>query len=272
MAEQHLDLDGLADLLAVGTPEHDAHLQTCATCRTRLAELQAAFEPVSASLAALPLPPAPADLDSRLSSAVDRLRASAQPAAAKASRAREVRPARKASWMPLAVGLATAAALVTGVVLVNGKDKPTSDSGAAPEAASPHASSSGLSYGRDGKLLAAELPALLNGTAAVAADKALTSAPARNGAQSPGPVVAAADPLSRLHTTSGLASCITALTEGGAAQLPLALDYASFEKQPALVVVLASSKAEKVDVFVVGAGCAQPDAQLLYFARLPAPS
>ena len=79
------------------------------------------------------------------------------------------------------------------------------------------------------------------------------------------------DPLARLRTTEGLASCITALTEPGQVVLPLALDYATFEGSPALVVVLPSTKADKVDVFVVGPGCTTGDAALLYFARLDRP-
>ena len=79
------------------------------------------------------------------------------------------------------------------------------------------------------------------------------------------------DPLAALRTTAGLARCLASLTDATDPGLPLALDYASFNGRPALVVVLPSEKADKVDVLVVPPGCAQADGQLLYFTRLPRP-
>ena len=38
-----------------------------------------------------------------------------------------------------------------------------------------------------------------------------------------------------------------------------------------MVVILPSAKANKVDVYVVGAGCVAKDSQLLFFTRLPKP-
>jgi len=70
---------------------------------------------------------------------------------------------------------------------------------------------------------------------------------------------------------AALASCLAGLTEVDDTQLPLALDYASFEGKPALAVVLPSDKADKVDVFFVGPTCSQSDAQLLHFARIAKP-
>lgn len=276
MPDPHLDLDGLADLLAAGSTDGDAHLRSCGMCRSRLTELQAALSPVAASLAALPLPETPADLDGRFTTAVDRLRA----AASKPARSRAAQPApRKLAWLPIAGGLAAAAALVFGVVVVSNDNGSSSDGpGSSLAQPSSHTSNSGLDYAQDGKLLTAELPALLNGTAGTAQDAALperTRRVGQKGVNEQAPQAApgsAADPLSRLRSTAGLASCLTALTDGTEVELPLALDYASFEAKPALVVVLSSSKPEKVDVFVVGAGCAQADPQLLHFARLDAPA
>ncbi|MGB8652833.1 MAG: hypothetical protein WCD35_19465, partial [Mycobacteriales bacterium] len=118
------------------------------------------------------------------------------------------------------------------------------------------------------------LPALLGAPAGTAAP-----APLAAGATSQRSVAGATpyggvrtpDPLARLRATPALASCLAALTDPGDSSLPLALDYAAFEGKPALVVVLSTGKPDKVDVFVVGAGCAQPDAQLLFFTRLTRP-
>ena len=79
------------------------------------------------------------------------------------------------------------------------------------------------------------------------------------------------DPLAALRDTAGLARCLASLTDPSESGVPLALDYASYQGKPALIVVLPSSKANKVDVFVVPAGCAHADGQLLYFTRLPKP-
>lgn len=284
MSEQHLDLDGLADLLATGTADHDpvdAHLGSCAQCRSDLGALRAALEPVAASLAALPLPAAPADLDARLTTALQGLRTKQE--GQQVTRLADRRAPGRLAWLPIAGGLAAAAALVFAVVIVNGGGDQPSTGGTAQgtSALGTRTSNTGLAYGADGGLLAGELPSLLNGTAtglptagteALASDQASRSSTKSSGPLLGTPDAAAADPLSRLRTTTGLASCLASLTEGADASLPLALDYASFNKKPAMVVVLASEKADKVDVFVVGAGCAQADANLLYFARLPAPS
>lgn len=272
MNEQHVDLDGLADLLAAGDSAQNVHLQTCAPCQERLSQLQAALVPVASSLAALPLPPEPAGLDARLTAAVASLRA--KQGTAKVAKLADRRPARKLAWLPIAGGMAAAVALVFAIVVIGGTT-PASDI-PTETAAGPRTNNTGLAYSKDGQLLAAQLPALLNGTASGLPTDVprQQSSPERtdNGGVAPQVAVDAADKLGTLRTTAGLASCLTALTEGSAVQLPLALDYASFDQQPALVVVLPSTVKEKVDVFVVGAACAQADANLLHFVRLNAPA
>lgn len=67
----HLDLDALADLLAGEADEvAQLHLQACASCASRLAELRTAEARVVAVLGALPPPAVPADLDARLAAAL----------------------------------------------------------------------------------------------------------------------------------------------------------------------------------------------------------
>jgi hypothetical protein len=91
----------------------------------------------------------------------------------------------------------------------------------------------------------------------------------------PAGVGARADPaLDRLRTPEGLASCLTAvLPPEDPAVRPLAVDYAVYQAQPALVVVLpAAGTPDKVDVFVVGADCAVGNDATLFFTRLDRPS
>lgn len=270
---QHLDLDALADVLAGG---HDPHLDTCEPCRARLAELSSALPAVSVALAALPDPPVPPDLEQRLT---DALAATRTPTTA------EVLPMgrRRTRWLPVLGAVAAAAVLVTGGVLVaqrGGSDGKAASTVGAPAYA---VSETGTDYTATPASLSAALPALLAGHAprATAEDRAVAPAPLAAGqsvkaSPSPGGVTGpltppAVDPLAPLRTTAGLARCLASLTDPGDPGLPLALDYASFNGSPALVVVLPSAKAGKVDVLVVPPGCAQADGQLLYFTRLPKP-
>ena len=176
-------------------------------------------------------------------------------------------------WLPVGAGVAAAAALVLGgvVLLQRGDTGHTASTSAGP---TYRTNSSGTDYRKDGKLLASELPALLGGAALAEAvpGPAKQSSPL-NGATVPQPAGAASiDALADLHTTRGLASCLASLSDAKDPGLPLALDYASFEGEPALVVVLPASKPDKVDVFVVGAACSVADAKVLFFTRLAKPS
>lgn len=269
---RHLDLDALADVLAGG---HDPHLDTCEPCRARLAELSSALPTVGAALAALPDPPVPPGLGQRLTEAL---------AAARTPATAEVVPIarRRTRWLPALAAVAAAAVLVTGGVLISQRGGSGAKTSATAGSTGYAVNESGTDYTATPASLSAALPALLAGHAkrATAEDRAVTPAPlAANpsppGAQGPGaamgPVTSAADPLAPLRTTAGLARCLASLTDPGDPGLPLALDYATFNGTPALVVVLPSAKAGKVDVLVVPPGCAQADGQLLYFTRLPKP-
>lgn len=280
---EHLDLDALADVLAGdGTPEAVRHLDGCPACRAALADLEATAPAVSALLAALPEPPEPPDLAVRLEAALAAERTPRPEATGATAASRTVTPLDgrrrdRSRWLPVAAGVAAAAALVVGgVVVLHGSGSgsrgtgTSASSGAAPDkAAGVPTSSTGNDYGKDGVALQHALPALLraDSTARTTDGAASGAAPSRPGAQ-----LSTTDPLHRLRTTPGLAACLAALTDASDPGLPLALDYARFEGAPALVVVLPSSKSDKVDVFVVGAGCSQADAHLLLFTRLPRPA
>lgn len=265
----HLDLDALADVLADGAGGTDAaHLASCEACRARLDELAAALPAVSSALAALPAPTPPAGLEERLLAAV---------AAADRAGTANVLPMtrRRTRWLPALGAVAAAAVLVTGGVLVAQQgtgSRTTSDSAAGANTYAVN--DSGTDYQGTPASLSAALPRLLAGEAVGtrALDAAAPTAEAQKGASpAAGLTTSAQDPLAELRTTAGLARCLASLTDPADEGLPLALDYASFEGKPALVVVLPSSKADKVDVMVVPAGCAQADGQVLYFTRLPKP-
>ena len=275
MTELHVDLDALADLVAgQAPPEVEALVAACAGCTARRAELEAALAPggpVAAALASLPTPPLPAEVAARLDAALaaERPAPSARsstvvPLAAAPSR-------RTRSWLPALGGVAAAAALVVGalVLLPSGTER-SADSTAAGAAPSRIATSStGNDYGKDGKALQAALPALLDGkqaSDAQAPESATTKATADSTTNA-----LAVDALGALRDETTLAACLAALTDPGDEGIPLALDYASFQGQPALVVVLPTSKPEKVDVFVVGPECGPADAKVLFYTRLTKP-
>lgn len=267
----HLDLDRLADLLAGQAPESDSrHLSACPGCSARLDELVSAEVEVAALLATLAPPPVPATLTARLQAAVVAQprqvnpRGPAEPAPDSSDRpagssGRTVTPFpdadRRRSPLVLAAAavVVVAAAAVATVALRSAAGPSTSTTSAASgTAAAPvvPTSSTGTDYAGGG--LAAALPALLR-------------APARAASPAPGP-------LAGLHTAAQLRSCLSAVLPPGGAAQPLALDYAAYAGQPALVVVLPASTAGKVDVFVVGAGCRTGDDQTLFFTRLDRPS
>jgi hypothetical protein len=270
----HLGLDALADVLAgVAAPEH---LDTCASCRARLAELSAAVPAVSASLAALPTPPEPPDLPGRVHAALAAEHAEQRPAPGPADVVPlAARRTRSGQLWKVAAGIAAGAVLVTGAVLVvqQGGDSTSTQAGKGWRA-----SSTGTDYAAGIDPLKAQLPALLAGTAPTAAPEAdtartpLSTGPTTAGSTSATKAVGTGDALARLRTTEGLAQCLIALSDPGAdVSVPLALDYARYKGAPALVVVLPATKPDKVDVFIVGAGCAAADAKLLFFARLVKP-
>ena len=324
---EHLDLDALADVLADGpyghgdgggtgrsSGERAAHLASCAGCTGRLTELEVAVGHVAGALAALPEPELPAGLAERLDAAMaaerdraatgrpaipgDTKAAVTQGAKASAATADVVPLAGRRGgaprWLSIAGGVAAAAAVVFGGVLLTqqgGSSNTTASKASARLLVAMN--STGTAYAKDGKALAAALPALLKGssTQAFAASSGSADSTASTGDTNPAPATGNSpspnviapkatqlrslappqDTLATLRGTAGLASCLSGLTDPGDPGVPLAVDYATFDGKPAMVVILPSAKASKVDVYVVGAGCVAKDSQLLFFTRLPKP-
>ena len=243
----HADLDALADALADddGPP---GDLTACPTCSAALEELRRALPLVAADLASLPPVPAAPPATALA------LPAAATTVVPLASR-------RRSRWLLPAGGVAAAAVLVTGgLLLTRGTDngKGTAAKGAgADSAVSVSHTGSGYTKGS----LGAAVPQLLKGVPERAA-----------GVQAPSVTAAVRDPLATLETTSGLAACLAGLTAPGDESVPLAVDYASFEGKPALVVVLPSSRPSKLDVFVVGAACNQTEQDVLYYLHVDRPT
>lgn len=303
MSEQpprHLDLDALADALA-GEPDDTGHLAGCASCTSRLGELAAAEQRVSAVLAGLPAPALPDDVAQRLTAALaaePALTASPEePGAPTSAAAVTTLPHRTARhrWLPAA---AAAAVLVLGAgglglaFLPSGGGDESASVAAGAGVADLPTSDSGTDYA-DEAAVTQVLPGLLGGTAAAGeysadsgtsrsmAEGLTTDGTGAGGANESGPAQdsalsaqapAAADPLERLRTPEGLADCLGALLPPDEPDVqPIALDYAQFSGRPALAVVLPDPDPEKVAVFVVGPGCTAQDESLLTFLRLDAP-
>lgn len=250
----HLDLDGLADVLAgEGADTEVSHLAGCPRCSAALMDLERAQAPVRAALAGLPPPAVPADLAARLDAAL--LKAHEQAAVPRLPRpaVRRQRVLAVAAGAVVVLGLG---GLAFGLSRSAGTSLTTSAGSAVrPEAAAVPVvptSSTGTDYApRDA--LAGALPALLRGSGQQAASPA-------------------GDPLARLRQPAELAGCLLALAGPASSGVPLALDYARYAGAPALVVVLPGAAAGKLDVFVVGVGCRAGADQTLLFARLTKPS
>jgi hypothetical protein len=293
----HLDLDALADALA-GESDGEPHLSSCASCTSRLAELEAAEARVVSVLSSLPPPQLPPDLADRLTAALA-AEAPLRPAGSSGVTTLAARRPRR-SWLPAAA----AAVLVLaggglGVALVKGGTGGGADT-AATSAADDSGGRAGLLLNSSGTdwsdtdAVTAVLPAVLQGEAGEArlldtgagnAGSAEAPAAAAEGADqaraedqdattfATGPQVAAApaDPLALLRTPEGLASCLAGVLAGEPDTTPLALDYAQFAGQPALAVLLPDPDPSVVSAFLVGPGCSQADANVLHFVRVPRP-
>lgn len=124
-------------------------------------------------------------------------------------------------------------------------------------------SRSGRNWSED--TLAAAVPQLIAGSVPPAVDAASPEASDDGVARE-----MARDEVGRLAGGPPLADCVTALADGPVS--PLAVDLATWQGQPAAVVLLPTpDDPASVDAWVVGPNCSQADAQLLYFARVARP-
>ena len=282
----HLDLDGLADALAgEGDADGAAHLASCGSCASRLAELEAAEAGVVAALRALPDPAPPDDLAERLSAAL-----AAEPPLA-APRATVTALPERAPRRRLLPAAAAAVLLVSGAglgytLLQGGDGSSDTASQAGGSADDVVRTASGTDYS-DAAAVSSALPGVLAGRAGsagtagsagsggtVLSDGSAQDSATSESTQGQAPAAAAAppDPLARLRTPEGLQDCLTGVLPPEEPDLrPLALDYAQYAGQPALAVVLPDPEPGKVSVYVVGPACSAADASVLGFVRVDAP-
>ena len=266
-----------------------------ATLRARLADVAVHQTPVPAGRAA-PLTTAPGS--DHLTGAEPAAPPShdvvpVRPPAHSTGRSRTGRGGSGPSRAVLGVAAAAAGLLVVAGLGLGLADGGTEQSGDADSSAAGGSSSTGApplgdlpvsttgtDYGRDGRALASALPALLAATGSAerssgAGPSSGTAAQPSDAARPPGGStpqgVASVGPLARLREPAALADCLAALTGPDVGAVPLAVDFAAFEGRPALVVVLPSAREDRVDVYVVGAGCRQGDDQTLFFTRLDRP-
>jgi len=295
----HLDFDALADLLA-GEGSGEAHLECCPDCAGRLDELAAAEVEVAASLALLRPPELPAGLADRISAALSEEPPLATPAGRSGATAAALVPGTAASgsgrsdpapggraatvtplarrrrrgspaWLPaVAAGVLLMSGAGIGWAVLSDSGDVESTAGSAAESggdsaatAGPARSSSGIDYS-DPTAVTAALPAVLAGEADAARQPLATA----EGTSPEG----ADDPLARLRDPAGLASCLVAVLPPEEPDVrPLALDYASYNRTPALAVVLPDPDPGKVGIYVVGPECSQSADSLVFFTRLDRP-
>ena len=303
----HLDLDALADHLA-GVGSADAHLERCAGCRARLAELEAADAQVARALRGLAAPALPADLADRLSAAL----AAEPPLAAAtgttgagntetgATGAGAADPGTTetgatdtgatgagtttgATVTPLAPrrrgariwvsSVAAAAVLVLGGVLgaslLGGSDVNERASVATDGAESTAGAAAPQLPGFATGADYADPAAATGALAQVLGDPARATAPLEDTTALSAPADAALD---RLRDPVALEDCLAPLLDPARPDdRPLAIDYARYAGAPALAVVLPDVDPAKVAVYVVGPDCSRADDDLRFFTRLPRP-
>jgi hypothetical protein len=114
------------------------------------------------------------------------------------------------------------------------------------------------------------VPQLLAGTVSPTLPPSDFSAQDDTSGSTAAPRELAGVPAARLAGGPALADCVTELAGGPAT--PLAVDLATFDGQPAAVVLLPGIGGPgRVDVWVVPPDCAQGKGQFLYYANVARP-
>lgn len=276
----HLDLDRLADLEeGLLTPDEETaaqtHLRDCDDCRSRKAQLDG----TRSLLSDLPPQEMPAAVAARVEAAL-----AALPSTTIVPLSRTRR-----GWRahPTAAGLGAAAAVAALIAaLVVGRTSshhPSSTAGGTAGtlgAASagrtsiplPPPTVTGTKY--TFRNLARTVPPLLTPSTALALAPKTTAGTAPQPSAGTGAEATVTPPpaLNRLFASPGaLEACVRGI-EGGPAAVPLAIDFATFEGAPAVVIVLPGLDEGKVDAWFVGPACTSTDVNLLRYRSLPAPA
>jgi hypothetical protein len=275
----HLSADALADLQEgllddAAARSADAHLDRCERCA---ADQQA--------LAALPgllagtadAGPVPADVATRLEAALATEARSTAAAVTVTPLGTARRPARGMRVLQAAAVLVLLLAGVgLGVSAIQGgggDSGQTADSAGGSAAAQPDDGSfpvtaSGRNWSED--TVTAAVPEIVAGRLGPPVRETAADRAGADGEEAEASRELAANPAGRLAGGPELAECVTALNDGPVT--PVAVDLASWQGQPAAVVVLPTpGDPATVDTWVVAPDCAQADAKVLYFARVARP-
>jgi hypothetical protein len=243
----------------VETTAAEEHLAGCGECRQRRADIRS----TRALLSTLPAEPMPASVADRIDVAL----------AALPSTTIIPLSAKRRSWRahPTMAGLgaaATVAALVAALVVARTSHDSTSDHNgtgtaaaglpAHPPLALPQATVTGTKY--TAANLDSTVPTLLAPQAQVLAGAAPTSpAPETAGGGASAKASAVPASLARLYNSpTALAACVSKVEEGGPPVKPLAIDFATYQDKPALLIVLpplASAPGGTVGAWFVGPNC-----------------
>ena len=293
---RHLDDDTLADLheglldasAEVGARAHLAGCPACAARADRLAALPALLA------GAAPVGPVPAEVAAGIDAAL-----SAEAVSAGVAGARTVTPLdperRRSPWgMRVLQAAAVLVLLLAGAGLALsalGGGSDSSDAGADSTAAD-----AGGSAGRQAEpgqfpltvsgrswtvtsleaavpdLLAARLAPLVDARTLRGSSSDDAAGGTDDSTATPAPEAAGPSPdgAARLADGPALAECVAALADGPVT--PLAVDLATWDGDPAAVILLPTpGDATTVDAWVVAPDCGAADAKVLYFARLARP-
>jgi len=293
----HLTPELLADLaeglLDPASAQHATHhLDQCGLCQG----VQSSLREVSSTLAALPTPSMPDDVEARILSALPGA-AGDQPTSAPTVVPLAAERRRRRGWAGPSLGIA---ASVAGVLLVGGLLYPTlnsSDNDGLTSAADLE--SSGRSAPPDANLQM-RYDASRTGTQYKAerlSDQVKVLVRARELYLSEESAGESTDGSPEITPTSGVYGTANGdqlgaaalarapmATDPAAAQAcleqylgapdvtPLAIDIGRFQGQLAAIIVLPSQTSpDKAEVWIVDPGCAGPDSVVLYFANIPLP-
>lgn len=279
---EHPDADVLCDLdeglLAGRGDEADvqAHVAACASCADFIALLGTTRE----QLAAVATEPMPADVATRIDAALATEAARGAPGAPDApdvsDTADEVavvtplRPARRSArsrWLPatgaVAAGIALLMAGAVGLGIVNstsGGNQPSSANSERQADGGGGAPANASVRNYTSESLASGVRMLVAGQAWAGVDRPAgpSATPLPLGTEQD---TAAPPDLDRLRAPVPLAACVAELA-GKPGVSPLAVDYAAFEGQPAVVIVLPDADPALLQAWVVGPACAPGNTDL----------
>lgn len=273
---EHLELDQLADLdedllTPADTTAAEEHLAGCGECRRRRADLRT----TRALLSTLPADPMPAAVATRIDAALAALpSATIVPLAGR----------RRSRWRahPTMAGLgaaATVAALVGALVVARAESHHSSSDGGGTAASGatsrqaplplPAALATGTKYTAHN--LGTTVPGLLHPQQALLAPASPGPQTAAGTAKSSASAVPAA--LTRLFgSTAALDACVRSVETGGALVKPLAIDFATYEGAPSLLIVLPGLDTGTIDAWFVGPGCDATNENLVTYKSVPTAS